>query len=106
MNRQKLTFTVQTTETDNGMPVWEKTQRYSRMRHLIITRAIGEPTGKYVITHVMSGFKVGKPFQKLAHARKALPILLQLADWSKEAEVYRNNPTLGDKVADICTNDY
>ena len=100
MKRRKLTFTVITTEvSDNGERVWEKTARYSSMRHLIITRAINAPG--YNITHVMSGKSVSKGYPKLALARKALDILLPMADWRQEEEAYMGDHVLRDRVADV-----
>jgi hypothetical protein len=100
MKRQPLTFTVHTTEvSDSGEHVWEKTRRYSRMRHLIITRAINE--AGYAVTHVLSGKRLGKRYPKLSQARAALPLLLPLADWRLEAEEYFHDGLLRDKVAEV-----
>ena len=96
MKRRSLTFTIQTNQFDNGERVWEKTARYSKMRHLIITRAINE-TG-YAITHVMSGLRVGKGYPNLAQARIALSTLLHMADWKLESDAYYHDNVLRDKI--------
>jgi len=99
MKRQSLTFTVETTEEDNGTKVWVKTQRCSRMRPLIITRAIRDKG--YAITHVMSGKKLGANFDKLAQARKVLSAILPLTNWKHESETYYHDNWLRDKVRAI-----
>jgi len=100
MKRRPLIFTVITNEISNsGERVWEKTTRYSKMRHLIITRAFNEPG--YAITHVMSGRRLDKPYPKLAQARKALPRLLQLTDWSKDEKAYMGDILLQQRVKDV-----
>jgi hypothetical protein len=100
MKRRPLTFTVITNEkSDSGEFVWEKTTRYSKMRHLIITRAFNKPG--YAITHVMSGRSIDKQYPKLAQARKALPRLLQLTDWSQDEEAYMYDTSLQQRVKDV-----
>jgi hypothetical protein len=100
--RKPLSFHVIRGDEPKGL-VWEKTTRYSKVGCLVITRAISDDPGPFVITHAMSGMRVAK-FPKLAQARAALAMLLPLADWRQEAEWYRKNGlrlNLGTKVCEV-----
>lgn len=78
--------------------VWERVRRYTKMAHLLITK---HPTESfYNITHAMSGTAVVR-FRRLTHARKALPLLLLVTDWSRDAEHYRFNTELFSRVRKI-----
>jgi hypothetical protein len=78
---------------------YRSTPRYSKMGALVITRAVYDKG--YVITHVGSGSRVCESFPTLVQARRALPFILLLADWSSDAQTYIGQSDLGQKVRQV-----
>ena len=85
-----------TVRTQTGI---ESVTCWKESRGLAITRALGSAEdSRWVITHVASGMQVGPWPMPLKVARRALELLLPLADWDRGKPVFVN-PTETQKQA-------
>lgn len=82
---------------------WRSVPHYSSLSQpLVITRTDKEQDLQgYTITHRESGYYICRPFLTLKQARQALPLLLNVADWSLPTEHYYQNAEISAKVQQV-----